>query len=163
MQTMKADSLRKLCCTGRQEMATLSGVNRARPRVLIAGTPQALQVLGSLLRGDSDILCARSVKEALRLVDSSVDLIICNIRFDESRMFDFLHELQQRPWVEKIPVICCRIHGYPIPLASKHAIGLALVALGVATFVDLAQFRADHGESADNMFRTMVLGCLNQP
>jgi CheY-like chemotaxis protein len=130
-------------------------VNRARPCSLVAGTPEALQTLTSLLSEDLDLLLARSVTEALGLVDSGIDLIICNVQFDESRMFDFLHELQKHP--RHVPVICCRTRPDPIRRGSKRAIELALEALGVGIFVDLAQLRADYGEDADRMFRAMVL------
>ena len=137
------------------------GVNRTRPRSLVAGTPEALETLRKLLGEDLDLVWARSVEEALRLVDSDIDLVICNVRFDESRMFDFLHEMQKRPSIGKAPIICCRISPEPIPLASRHAIELALDALGVGVFIDLAQMRSDFSETADSMFRAMVLARLN--
>ena len=136
-------------------------MSRTRPRLLVAGTPEAFATLGELLGEHLELVWASSVKEALGLVDSDIALVICNVRFDESRMFDFLHEMQKRPAAPKIPIICCRISPMPMALASRHAIELALDALGVGVFIDLAQMRRDFGETADGMFRSMVLARLN--
>jgi response regulator RpfG family c-di-GMP phosphodiesterase len=139
-------------------------MNPARPRVLIAGTPEALETLKALLSDEVDIVAARSVREAVGLLDSGVHLVICNIRFDESRMFDFLHEVQRKSERgPSLPVVCCRTHGDPLPSAAKRAIELALEALGVGSFVDLAQLQSEHGESAHAIFRAMVLARLRQP
>jgi DNA-binding NtrC family response regulator len=137
------------------------GVHRTRPRLLVAGTPEAFATFRELLGEHLELVWASSVKEALGLVDSGIALVICNVRFDESRMFDFLHEMQKRSAARKIPIICCRISPEPIALASRHAIELALDALSVGVFIDLAQMRRDFGEAADSMFRSMVLARLN--
>jgi response regulator RpfG family c-di-GMP phosphodiesterase len=139
-------------------------MNPARPRVLIAGTPEALETLGALLGDEVDIVAALSVREAVGLLDSGVHLVICSVRFDESRMFDFLHEVQRKSERgSRLPVVCCRTHGNPFPSAARRAIELALEALGVGSFVDLAQLRAEHGEAAYVMFRAMVLAHLQRP
>jgi hypothetical protein len=79
-------------------------------------------------------------------------------------MFDFLHEVQRKAERgSSVPVVCCRTQGNPFPLAAKRAIELALEALGVGSFVDLAQLRAQHGETAYAMFRAMVLAHLKRP
>ena len=98
------------------------GVHRTRPRLLVAGTPEAFATLRALLGEHLELVWASSVKEALGLVDSDIALVICNVRFDESRMFDFLHEMQKRSAARKMPIICCRISPEPIALASRHAV-----------------------------------------
>lgn len=62
--------------------------------MLIAGTQQAIEVLQGVLGRDFEVLSATSIHEALYLLVPRVDLILCNVRFDDSRMFEFLHALQ---------------------------------------------------------------------
>jgi CheY-like chemotaxis protein len=84
-----------------------------KPCILVAGTRHAIDVLAAVLGPDFEVAGATSLGEALRRV-SSADLVLCNVQFDDSRMFEFLHELEARPGGRKIPVICCRIHEDPL-------------------------------------------------
>src|SRR4051812_8234849 len=141
----RPQDVRPMPNTGRRTRHALCSplpMNPARPRVLIAGTPEALETLKALLGDEVDIVAARSVREAVGLLESGVRLVICSVRFDESRMFDFLHEVQrQSERGSSIPVVCCRTDGGAFPAASQRAIEMALEALGVGSFVDLAQLR----------------------
>ena len=82
-------------------------VNDMRPRVLLAGTAEAIDKFQALLGAEVEIIPARSVREALARADGDIDLILCNVRFDDSRMFDFLGALQEGAY-RHVPVVCFR-------------------------------------------------------
>jgi hypothetical protein len=120
----------------------------SRPRVLVAGTRQWIASVRDVLGGDADLVGAHSVAEALAEVERGVELIICNVRFDDSRMFDFLGALGARPAARGVPVICCRVLQRPLSVGARRAIALALEALGVAEFVDMQAIEDEQGMEA---------------
>ncbi len=120
----------------------------ARPRVLVAGTRLGIDSVREVLGGDAELVGAQSVTEALAEVDRGVELIICNVRFDDSRMFDFLGALGGRASARGVPVICCRVLPRPLSVGARRAIALALEALGVAEFVDVQAIEEEQGSDA---------------
>jgi hypothetical protein len=133
------------------------GQERSRPCVLIAGTQQAIDVLQAVLGRDFALLSATSIHEALYLLDPHVELILCNVRFDDSRMFEFLHALQSTPAGRGVPVICCRIQPDPLSPKVRRAIEYALEALGIAIFVDRPLLlERYHPAVVDEMLRQLV-------
>ena len=121
----------------------------SRPRVLVAGTRQGIATVREVLEEHAELVGAQSVAEALAEVDrGGLRLIICNIRFDNSRMFDFLGALGERPMGRGVPVICCRVLHRPLSTGARRAIALALEALGVAEFVDMQSIEEEQGTEA---------------
>ena len=134
---------------------------RPRPRVLIAGTQQAIDALQAVLGRDFELLSATSIHEALYLLDPPVDLILCNVRFDDSRMFEFLHALQSTPAGRGVPVICCRLEHDPLSPRVRRAIEYALEALGITTFIDRPLLLERHPPAViDEMLRQLVIDRL---
>jgi hypothetical protein len=107
------------------------------PRILIAGTSDAIDALSGVLQNDAELVAAHSVRDALDLFDPTIDVVVCNVRFDESRMFDFLLALRQKPGGEKVRVVSFRIEGTELSPRMRSSIRSALEALGVDTFVDV--------------------------
>jgi hypothetical protein len=112
----------------------------------VAGTREAVRAIGRIVGKDAEIISAYSTGEALKCVDARVDLIVCNVRFDESRMFDFLQVVKSR--APGIPIVCCRVSTTELSDPVHRAIELALDALGIDAFVDCATLYRDRGEAA---------------
>jgi hypothetical protein len=113
-------------------------------RVLVAGTQDVVDAARAALGGELELATAYSVAEALRQVQGGVELVLCNVRFDDSRMFDFLGALNARPGA-RVPVVCCRVAQAPLSAGARRGIELALEALGVAAFLDLQELEERHG------------------
>ena len=118
---------------------------RKRLRILVAGTSDAIDTLTRTLHHDADIVPARSVSEALAAFGPGVDVVCCNVRFDESRMFDFLLALRQRPDGARVRVVSARITGTELAPRMRTSIRSALEALGVETFIDIPQLTEQYG------------------
>jgi len=116
-----------------------------RRRVLVAGTREVIDVAQALFGEALELVPAHSVAEALAQVQSGVDLVLCDLRFDDSRMFDFLGALNAAPALRRLPVVCCRVRRAPISAGARRGIELALEALGVAAFLDLHELEERHG------------------
>ena len=127
-----------------------------KPRILVAGTREAVRALRALLVDDAELIAAYSTEDALALIDRGPDLVVCNVRFDESRMFDFLQAGRARS--PALPIVCCRVSVTELRATVHHAIELALDALGIETFVDCAPLYRERGEAgaADALRRAIL-------
>ena len=119
-----------------------------RRRVLVAGTQEVVDAARSALGDELELAAAYSVAQALTEVEAGVELVLCNVRFDDSRMFDFLGALNAMPSSRRVPVICCRVARSPISAGSRRGIELALEALGVAAFLDMHELEGRDGPAA---------------
>lgn len=117
-------------------------------RVLVAGTQEVVEVAQAVFGGELELLPAYSVTEALQQVETGIDLVLCNVRFDDSRMFDFLGALNAMPEARRVPVVCCRVLRTPMSAGARRGIELALEALGVAAFIDLHERGQRQGVAA---------------
>jgi hypothetical protein len=134
-----------------------------RRRVLVAGTQDVVDAARAVLGGDLELATAYSVAEALRELEGGVELVLCNVRFDDSRMFDFLGVLNAMPGARRVPVICCRVARSPISGGSRRGIELALEALGVAAFLDFYELESRDGlAAAQDALRGMVMRHLRK-
>ena len=116
-------------------------------RVLVAGTQDVIDAARAALGGELELATAYSVSEALRQVEGGVELVLCNVRFDDSRMFDFLGALNAMARSGP-PVICCRVARGPMSAGARRGIELALEALGVVAFLDMYELESRDGLSA---------------
>lgn len=132
-----------------------------KPRVLIAGTHPAVETVQHLLGTDVDYVCASSLDEALRRLDAHPDLILCNVRFDESRMLELLQAVKAEPAMRETPFICFRLT--PLTAALRKSIEVAVLALGALAFVDLSSLDRDTDHDAtEAALREVILSQLRQ-
>ena len=130
-------------------------------RVLVAGTQDVVDAARAALGEDFELAAAYSVAEALKHVEGGVDLVLCNVRFDDSRMFDFLGALNAMPRARRLPVVCCRVARSPVSAGARRGIELALEALGVVAFLEMHELEARDGpEAARAALRAAVMSHL---
>jgi len=132
-----------------------------KPRVLVAGTELATETCGRLFGESVELIGARSVEEALERLDASIELIISSVRFDESRMFDFLEALRVLRARCAAPVLCCRMVRQPLSATMYHSIETAALALGVKAFFDMDTEIRERGQAeAEERLRSLIYGHL---
>ena len=130
------------------------------PRVLAAGTQDAIDLVRRMLEGDAVVVPALSVEAAVQRLDPDISLILANIGFDDSRIFDFLAALQDGPY-SRVPVVCFRMRGTHLPPAMEKSVELALGEAGLAAFVDLeAVERRENPKAALAELRGRALAAL---
>lgn len=117
-------------------------------RVLVAGTREVVEAARAALGEELELATAYSVAEALKAVQGGVELVLCNVRFDDSRMFDFLGALNATQGSQRVPVICCRVERSPMSGGARRGIELALEALGVLAFLDMYELEQRDGRPA---------------
>jgi CheY-like chemotaxis protein len=124
-----------------------------KPHVLIAGTLPAIETVQHLLGTDVDYVFATSLDDALRRLEAHPDVILCNVRFDESRMIDLLKAAKAQPATRDTPFVCFRLT--PFSLAMRKAIEITVLALGALAFVDLSTLDKDADREAS--LRDLIL------
>lgn len=125
-------------------------------RILIASTLPG----GSILRRILEPLGVETVssvtrEEALERVGEGVDLVVCSLRFDESRMLDLLAAIAAlRP---HLPFLCCRVLDSDLPHASLRAAFTAAGYLGAVAAMDFQEIAASEGVArAESELRARV-------
>ena len=130
----------------------------SRPRVLVACTGSAQEVLAQVLDGWTDWTPVYTLEAALRALEASPDLVVCTLRFDDSRMLDLVAEMAHRGGV---PLLCCRVGLGELPEHSLAAAVIAAENLGAAGFVDFPRLVSEEGaERAVERFRAEMLAAF---
>jgi hypothetical protein len=132
--------------------------NKARLSVLVAGTEDAMVAVVAALGDVFDYKFASSLDDALSLV-GTVALIICNVRFDDSRMFDFVRHVRARDAGQAVPIVCFRLPDRALSKAGHDAIEQAVSLFERVSFVDLYSIQTIRGKDAALLqLRDAVLG-----
>jgi hypothetical protein len=113
-------------------------------RVLLASTPSADAILRHILAPLGEIVSAYTHEAAIEEIDAGVDLVVCSLRFDESRMLDLIAEVAAR--FPRLPFICCRVQESELPESSLRAAFTAAGHLGAVAVVDLPRLVRAGGE-----------------
>ncbi len=130
------------------------------PRVLLASTPSADAILRHILAPLGGIVSAFTHEEAIERIGAGVDLVVCSLRFDESRMLDLIAEVAQR--MPHLPFICCRVQESHLPESSLRAAFTAAGHLGAVAVVDLPRLvRAGGEDRAEAQFNACVRAHLH--
>ena len=119
----------------------------------------AIKTLEQLLGAGVDYLPARSMDDAVHGFELHPDMIVCNVRFDESRMMNLLQAAKESPATRETPFLCLRLA--PMPASWKKGVEVAALALGAIAFVDLSSMEKDLGRAAaEQELRRIVLSHL---
>lgn len=129
-----------------------------RKRVLAADTPQGIATLRNILEPSIHVIGASTMGEAIELMKINIDLMVCGIHFESSRMFDLLRLAKADPLAREKPILCYRDLSSELAPAILHGLKIACRALGAADFIDLYTLKQEVGTiSADERFLAIVL------
>jgi CheY-like chemotaxis protein len=111
----------------------------ARPRILIAGIDDSNPRLAAIFRDWNAKFVSTITEAQSELAAQRYDVILVAVRFDESRMFDFLRYLKSHESLSAVPVICYRSARRALAATElgRMSVELAARALGAREFVDL--------------------------
>src|SRR4051812_3822281 len=107
-------------------------------RILVAASAEASAIVERILAGH-ELYCVATMAEAEQFLrEQTVDLIVCTIFFDESKMFELLRLAKLRPEWQRIPFVAARVR--PKILLSSTAMrstAFTCGTLGAKAFLDL--------------------------
>lgn len=115
--------------------------------VLVAGTVDAVRTARLIIGEGFEYRCAFSLEDARTMLDRGLELILCNMRFDDARMIDFLKLLREEGEYSHLPVVCFHAHGWELSRSAHEAIDAVLQTFDHARFVDLYAITRSRGVS----------------
>jgi hypothetical protein len=113
----------------------------AGSKIVIADAREAIPLHNQILGPRYQLLTASEYTRACDIATEEVDLVVCGVHFDESRMFEFFSTVRRIPK----PFVCFRGLATPITPGALRVIKLAGEVLGSAGFIDFVGLRAEHG------------------
>jgi len=131
----------------------------APPAVLAAASPRGLSILYRVLPGRVAMLPVYAMRGVEAMLDESIDLVLCSLDFDHSRMFDLIRLVKARR--ADVPVVCCCVLDTQLSERGLRGMALAARQIGAADIVDLRPLRLGQGAGhAMPGSRTQVLSRL---
>jgi CheY-like chemotaxis protein len=110
---------------------------KARARILVAGGDKSYNRLLSLLGREHSVVSVDTIEKAVRVAKSEIfDLVVCDIEFDESRMFDLLQALKKNKQQKPKPFICFRQTPSPFGEAVQTGVLTAAKLSGANAYMD---------------------------
>ena len=116
--------------------------------ILVAGTADAVHTARVILGEGFDYRCASSLGEARAQLGPDLELVLCNMRFDDARMIDFLKTLRDEGRWARLPVVCFHAHAWEVSRSAHEALAQTLRTLDNACFVDLYAITRARGVTA---------------
>src|SRR6185369_9292838 len=94
--------------------------------ILIAAMPEGQSAAERILGTGHEFILVAEMSEALtKLKQRAVDLILIDVHFDQSRMFDLLREVQKLPKCLSTPVICFCTQDTALTRTAHESIDIA--------------------------------------
>ncbi|HEY9677712.1 MAG TPA: hypothetical protein V6C76_06870 [Drouetiella sp.] len=109
---------------------------RKLPKILVADVPEGIARVAKCLGLRHDLVVAENVDQVMNKLETQpIDLILCGMHFDESRMFDLLNLVKSDARWKYKPFICIREVNSAIFDEAKSSIVMSANSLG-ACFID---------------------------
>ena len=109
----------------------------SQAKVLVADIPEADEKIRECLPGH-DLHFVRTLGQAVReLRRDGYQLVVIDMHFDDSRMFELLQYVRSLPRHQDVPVICVQCEEVMLSEAVLKNMEDAVKALGGTAFVDL--------------------------
>src|SRR3954471_2074614 len=99
-------------------------------RILAATPPESQAILARALGNAATLLPAVTIEEAFNVAAQGVDIIVCGIHFDDSRMFELLRAIKADPGLSKTPFVCVRLVGSNLAPAIVQSLEISCAVLG---------------------------------
>ena len=126
----------------------VSHKTRTKQRILVVGTVDSVHTACAILGDGFDYRRAFSAQQALAVLDSPVDLILCSMRFDDGSTVEFLRALEEAPRGCRVPVVCFHAHGWEASRGAYARLRAVLQNFDDAQVVDLYARARDGGVPA---------------
>jgi len=138
----------------------MQGPKFPRFRILLASTPKGDPILRRILEPIGQVVSAFTHDEAIAAIGGGVDLVVCSLRFDESRMLELLAQVARQ--LPDVPFVCCHVLDSELPEPSMQAAFTAAGQVGAVEVVDLAGItRREGADHAAARLRSSVRAHLH--
>ena len=117
------------------------------PRLLVCTVPEMLATAHEILGERYNCEFSLILNDACAHLNMKPDAIVCNLHFDEGRMFEFLAYVRAHPGTRDVPFVVLQTRKSLTPGTIK-GIQSASHAFGIDAFVEVFRVREEHGHDA---------------
>jgi hypothetical protein len=128
---------------------------------MAAVTPPGLKIVRPLIAGRCEVVPAFTMQVAMEVLRDRIQLVVCSLHFDESRMFDLLSYM--RLAAPKIPVVCCCLLPTQLSEAAMNDLMVAARELGASDFIDLRQLGSADYRTRNEIAERMISRLMAAP
>lgn len=119
-------------------------------RILIADTQEKDSFIQHLLKPKHEPVVVTTMSQAaIELKRQAFDLIIIDLHFDESRMFDAMHLVKAIPKNADKPVICLGSQNSSVTRAVSDSLSFTARAIGAWMYLDLPTYNQTQDPQAE--------------
>ena len=132
------DQLSTLTATLEKAINKIRSGKKKNAKILIADTIGGVNQISRLLEDRHQVMVATTMEQAQKtMIKSDFDMIICDTKFDDSRMFELLKTVKKDPAGKSKPFICLRpmLFGNDLSAAIYEGVANAASLLG-ARYID---------------------------
>jgi hypothetical protein len=122
-------------------------------RVLVASQPEAWEVMQRMLGEVAELVPVHTRTQALRVLErdaASIDLVICTVAFDDSRMIDFLQAVKRTPAMSSIPFLSMRVLRSVLSDDMIGRVGAICRDCGAVDLLDIGHLAGEAAQTALN-------------
>jgi hypothetical protein len=136
--------------------------------LLIAVSPQDIQLVHDVLGDEFNLLVCHSSQEAEILLAKDISLVTCGVHFDQGRMFDLLKLVRSKPKLHDVPFLLALGREVKYSQAILQGIETAAQSLGATAFINMLELVSSMGkeDAYEDIRRTvrrlLLLNSLNQ-
>jgi DNA-binding response OmpR family regulator len=118
-------------------------------KILLADVPPMRARLSRILERH-ELSFAGTLDQAVRAIAAKqFDLLVVDVHFDESRMFDLLRQLRRQSALQGAPIVCVLGQGFESAAITVEGLEIAAKALECSLFIDFSKFSADEAGDAE--------------
>ena len=128
-----------------------------KPCILLASSPEAKIPLSKALADTYNLLPCHTQTEAISILNQrggDIALILCTLRFNDSRMYDFLQYVKSNDQVRSIPFVCLTVTRSALGAQNTEIINEALEKVvkgfGGSAFIDYFGWCKEYGMAEGN-------------
>lgn len=106
-------------------------------RILVADTCKDGGRISRVLAKEHQITVTAKLDNAVQFVHrNNIDLILCNVHFEESRMLDFLQWIKSTESTRKVPFLCYKDANTVLSSEGEHIADVVARELGACGYID---------------------------
>jgi PleD family two-component response regulator len=126
-------------------------------------TPELHGLLQGIL-AEHKLVFVTNLEQAQQQIDSTFDLIISGLHFDNGRMYELLQYAKSAHTTKAIPFLCIQMTGGMLSYGTFRSMATAFYLLGGNLFIQVAKWRIEFGdEMAFEKLRDVVQSLITKP
>ena len=128
-----------------------------KKKLLLATRPDVRPLALRALADHFELEFCYNLRDAINVLGSGVDGVLCGLHFGEGEFFDFLQYAKSNPDTKAIPFFCLHGSGGNLSAPIQKSIEIATQAAGAERYIQIAKLRAELGdEEAFKKIRNLI-------